>query len=623
MTFDWNQTATQALSLGGDFCELRLSDGSSQEFRRQAVGSLKRAIAQDSLQKLAGLFSESASLDAVLVREGDSLELRLVRDTSSLLPKAKLQVRGAESLDAEVLIPRKAQKRSKEIPEGEISSALRDLSRKLFAVERAGKVVLTEEAGTEEILGVIPPLPIEKLGAKSFREQHGLRYAYMTGAMAGGIGSVELVVAMAKAGYMGFFGAGGLPLAKVEEALQQVRQQLQPNEPYGFNLLHNPFEPAVETRTAEMFLQYGVRCIDASAYMGLTPALVHYRFKGVHQAPDGAIKAPNRVFAKISRAEIASVFLSPPPAALLRELVESGKLTENEAQLAQHLPVADGVTAEADSGGHTDRRPLSVLIPLMLQVRDQMEQKYNYKRQGIEIHVGAAGGVAEPLSAKAAFSLGASYLMTGSLNQASLEAGTSTLVKKMLAEADMADVSMAPAPDMFELGVQVQVLKRGTLYAQRAQKLYELYKSCDSMESIPAHEREKLEKQIFRRPLAEVWQETERYWQTRDPKEAEKANRDGKHKMALCFRWYLGMSSRWPRVGDESRKLDFQIWCGPAMGAFNRWAKGSSLELLENRSAPKMAEAILLGTAALTRLEAASLAGVAGLPSPSEIARPR
>ena len=36
---------------------------------------------------------------------------------------------------------------------------------------------------------------------------------------------------------------------------------------------------------------------------------------------------------------------------------------------------------------------------------------------------------------------------------------------------------MAPAADMFEMGVKLQVLKRGTMFPMRAQKLYELYRA--------------------------------------------------------------------------------------------------------------------------------------------------
>ncbi len=44
---------------------------------------------------------------------------------------------------------------------------------------------------------------------------------------------------------------------------------------------------------------------------------------------------------------------------------------------------------------------------------------------------------------------------------------------------------MAPSADMFEMGVKVQVLKTGTMFAMRASKLYELYTKYDSIEADP------------------------------------------------------------------------------------------------------------------------------------------
>ncbi|MGE1076479.1 hypothetical protein ACQJ22_28560, partial [Pseudomonas fragariae (ex Marin et al. 2024)] len=75
----------------------------------------------------------------------------------------------------------------------------------------------------------------------------------------------------------------------------------------------------------------------------------------------------------------------------------------------------------------------------------------------------------------AAFAMGAAYVCTGSINQACIEAGTSPQVKALLGRAKMDDVAMAPSADMFEIGSKVQVLKGGTMYAMRAQKLYNLY----------------------------------------------------------------------------------------------------------------------------------------------------
>ena len=85
------------------------------------------------------------------------------------------------------------------------------------------------------------------------------------------------------------------------------------------------------------------------------------------------------------------------------------------------------------------------------------------------------GGIGTPGAALAAFSMGAAYVVTGSVNQACIESGSCDHTKKLLAAADMADVTMAPASDMFEMGVKLQVLKRGTMFAMRVQKLYSLY----------------------------------------------------------------------------------------------------------------------------------------------------
>jgi len=71
--------------------------------------------------------------------------------------------------------------------------------------------------------------------------------------------------------------------------------------------------------------------------------------------------------------------------------------------------------------------------------------------------------------------------------------------------------------------------------------------------------------------------------------------------MALVFRSYLGQSSNWANTGEPSRKIDYQIWCGPAIGAFNQWVKGSFLESAHNRKIVVIALNILLGAAIVTR----------------------
>ncbi|MCB9678800.1 MAG: PfaD family polyunsaturated fatty acid/polyketide biosynthesis protein [Alphaproteobacteria bacterium] len=483
------------------------------------------------------------------------------------------------------------------------NKALADLARPVYAVRDVDGEIRYHDSGTHgpglgqlPLLGSVGPLGPEDLGSKGFCAAHGVKWAYIAGAMAGGIASADLVVAMSNAGLLGFFGAGGLPLDAVDKAVADIASRA--TGAWGANLLHNPAEPTVEEETVDLYLKHGVRKVSASAYMRLTPAVVRYRLAGIHRDESGRIVCPNAVFAKISRAEVATHFLQPAPSDILEQLVARGDLTADQLELARKVPVGSCITAEADSGGHTDHRALVVLLPQMLALRDAMVAEHRYAEP---VYVGAAGGLGTPGSIWGAFAMGADYVLTGSVNQATREAGTSDLVKGMLGEAAPTDVASGPAPDMFEIGAKVQVLSRGSMYAQRAQRLYDLYQTAGSIEAIPEKERSRIEKQFFKRSLDEVWEGTREYWQQRDPAQVAKAERDPRHKMALTFRWYLGMTSRWARLGEDDRKRDFQIWCGPAMGGFNEWARGGALEDVSKRTVVGIAEALMRGAAVEAR----------------------
>jgi PfaD family protein len=452
----------------------------------------------------------------------------------------------------------------------------------------------------------VPACLPENLGDTAFCHDHGLRYPYLAGAMANGIGSVEIVEAMGRAGMLAFFGAAGLPPAAVEAAAVRIGRSLG-ELPFGFNLIHSPNEPALESAIVDLYLRRAVHLVEASAYLDLTLPVVRYRLHGIHADSAGQIVTPNRVIAKLSRVEVATKFFSPAPLRLVQELLRQGHLSDEQARLAAHVPVAQDVTAEADSGGHTDNRPAITLIPTLLALRDRLQQAYGFEQP---LRVGAAGGIATPASAAAAFAMGAAYVLTGSINQACVESGSSDMVREMLAAAEQADVAMAPAADMFEMGVKVQVLKRGTMFPMRAARLYELYRTYGSLEELPAAERAALEKNLFRAPLEEIWRQTRDYFQQRDPAQVQRAEREPKHRMALVFRWYLGHSSRWANAGEPARKLDYQVWCGPAMGAFNEWARGSFLEMPRNRRVVTVALNILYGAAVLHRLHMLRCQGV-------------
>jgi len=456
------------------------------------------------------------------------------------------------------------------------------------------------------VLAIFPSLPPEQLGDPAFNETYGTRYTYYGGAMASAIASTEMVIAFGKAGFLGSFGAAGLPPARLEDAIRQVQAELG-SAPYAFNLIHSPNEEALERRAVELYLRYKVPVVEASAYLDLTPHIVHYRAAGLEPDPQGNARILHRVIAKVSRREVAQKFLQPAPPAILARLVQEGKISEQQARLAQQVPMADDITVEADSGGHTDNRPLVCLVPAMLALRDEMQERYTYPQP---VRIGAAGGISTPASALAAYAMGAAFVATGSINQACVESGACEYTKGLLAKASMADVMMAPSADMFEMGVKVQVLKTGTMFPMRATRLYELYQKYDSLEAIPLEEREKLEKQVFHRSLDDVWDETVRFFTERDPEQIQRAKDNPKRKMALVFRWYLGLSSRWSATGEKGRELDYQIWCGPSIGPFNDWTRGTYLAESKNRRIVDVALHIMTGCAYLARVQSLRNAGV-------------
>ena len=427
------------------------------------------------------------------------------------------------------------------------------------------------------------------LGSESFKKDYHTKYAYYAGSMANGISSAKMVIALGQAGYMGGYGAGGMSLKEIEEGIDEIQQGL-PKGPYLINLLHSQNDLAREEALITLFLEKSVKAIEASAFIEVSPAIIRYRLAGLKKCKRRGVCSENRVMAKVSREEVAEKFMSPPKAEVVMDLLAKGLITEEQAQLAKEIPVADDITAEADSGGHTDGQPFISLLPLMMSLRDEMEKRFGYSQR---IRIGGAGGISTAIAAVGAFQMGADYIVTGSVNQGCIEAGTSDYVKEILAKVTMADVVMAPSADMFELGAKVQVIKKGTMFPMNAQKLYELYTKHNGLHELTEKDKKTLERRIFQYDLDRVWGFVEEYFTRVDPKQITKAKENPKLKMALIFRWYLGNSSRWAIHGEDQRKMDMQVWCGKSMGAFNHWVANTELEQWSNRQVVKVANKIM------------------------------
>jgi trans-AT polyketide synthase/acyltransferase/oxidoreductase domain-containing protein len=451
------------------------------------------------------------------------------------------------------------------------------------------------------------PVRPEHLGSAEFRRQYGVRYAYAAGSMYHGISSTELVSAMGRAGLLAFFGTGGLPVAQVDAAITRLRQELGPHGTFGVNLLNTPDNPALEEALTELYLRQGVRFVEAAAYPDVTAPLVRWRFTGARLGGGHDCRAPNQVLAKVSRPEVAAAFMSPAPEKLIAGLLAEGKLTAEEAEVARRLPVAHDVCVECDSAGHTDRGNPLTLMPAMLRLRDEMTRRHRYASP---VRVGVAGGLGTPEAIAVAFLLGADFVLTGSVNQCTVQAGTSDAVKDILATLDVSDTAYAPAGDMFELGAVVQVVRKGTLFPARAGRLAQVYRRHRSWADVGEQLRGVIEDQYFGRSFEDVWADTREYLARRHPDELARAERDEHRRMALVFRWYFRHSTDAALTGDPEARVDYQIHCGPAMGAFNRWVAGTELADWRARDVADIADRLMRAGCELlaTRITALSAA---------------
>lgn len=497
----------------------------------------------------------------------------------------------------------------------EAAAILRAVEHHRLAVQiirdRDGRVGLA--SATEDLppgaalVALLPPVLPERLGDPTFCKAHGLALPYAVGAMAHLLTSEEMVIAAGRAGLLSFLGTAGVPMARVAECVDTIERGLGEEGAWGCNLIHTPGDPQRELELVQLLLSRGVRRVCASAFSEVSPAAVLFAASGLRVGGDGRIVRRNHLFAKLSRPEVAAAFCRAAPRHVLDELVAAGRLDAEEAQAAARIPLASDITVEGDSGGHTDNQNTLVIVPVIAALAQRAAREHGHDTP---VRVGAAGGLGTPAAVAAAFAAGAAYVLTGSVNQSARECPLSTRAKTLLAGASPHDVGTAPSGDMFESGARVQVLKRGTLFASRARRLQEAYLQHESLEAIPPQLRERLEREVLGARFTDVWATTRTFFQQRDPSQLERAERDPKHRMALVFRWYLGMASRWAIQGEASRALDFQIWSGPAIGAFNGWVAGSFLEPLENRTVAEIAFNLLEGAAAWTRAQQLRTAGV-------------
>ncbi|TNC79264.1 MAG: [acyl-carrier-protein] S-malonyltransferase [Oleiphilus sp.] len=446
----------------------------------------------------------------------------------------------------------------------------------------------------------------EGLGNIGFRKDYRLRQAYIAGSMHQGISSKELVEAMAKAGYLAFLGTTGMRLTEVEGDISYLRSKLTNNEPFGANFSFDYNNPKMEMALARTLISSGVEYIEVSGFMHATPALVYLRAKSLYLDSNGQVKSRIKLLSKVTRPEVAKVFLSPAPQYVLKKLLDQKLIDIDEAKWVQQMPLADDLCVEADSGGYTDMGSASSLLPSIKRLRNELSENYNFPE---EIRVGLAGGIGTPESAAMAFMLGADFVVTGSINQCTVEAAVSDDVKDLLQGVGVQDTQYIYSGEMFELGAKVQVVKKGLLFPARANKLYELWRRYDSLDELDQISLSQIENNYFGCPMSDVWKEVEDFYADNYPEELNKARQNPKHKMVLIFRWYFKQAEQQTLGQRNGELVDCSIHCGPALGAFNLWVSGTKFTNWGNRNVADIAEYLMDETAAYLNNQVDAIAG--------------
>ncbi|HBL31648.1 MAG TPA: hypothetical protein DD490_32905, partial [Acidobacteria bacterium] len=445
----------------------------------------------------------------------------------------------------------------------------------------------------------------DRLGAASFRRDHKVRRAYVAGAMERGIASQDLVIRLGKAGYLGVFGAAGLELPEIDRALRSIRSSLGPRGVFGVGLRSSPDDPALEMEVVRLCLAQGVGCLEASGFVGASSALVLYRLKGLREMGDGRLQTAHKVIARVARPDVAEAFLLPAPEHLVADLARAGLLTADEAGRAGRVPLADDLCVEPGSAGSGDSGSLALLLPAIVRRRDEVCKHRGYE---IEVRVGGGGEIGTPEAAAAAFLLGADFILTGSVNQCTVEAGTSEDVKTLLQAMDVHDTDLVPAGDLFELGAKVRVLKKGVSFPARANRLYDLWRHHGAWEEIDAATRTRIERDYLGGGFEQIFDGPVRNAPEISSAEVERAQGDPRHKMALVFRWYILQAQHLALGGAREQRANYHVPCGPDLGAFNQWAKGTRLESWRDRHADEIADELLEGAARVLSRELRRLA---------------
>lgn len=426
---------------------------------------------------------------------------------------------------------------------------------------------------------------VVSIGDREFCEDYNISYPYAVGSMHKGISSPQLVAKMAQNGFLSFLGTGSLELKEVEKIIVETKQLVREGQAFGCNFAANIHDSYKEEEIMDLFLKHNICSIEASGFWTISPSLLKFRAKGLSRSETGEILIKNKILIKLSRVETAMEFLSVPPHPLIDQLFKEGQITFDEVSMIKQVPLVDDICVMGDSGGETSQSNLNLVLPTIIQLRDKLAEEKLFNKR---VRIGAGGGIGTPETAAVAFLLGADFVLTGSINQCTVEAETSNVVKNMLQKVDLHDMSFVPSVNDLEIRGQTQVVKKGVFFPPRANKLYDLLKQYNDISDIDIKTKEIIEEKYLSEKIQNILRA--------DELQSSSKKRTPKSDMQALLKFYQNNSVQLAIKGDTSQKVNFNIYCGPALGAFNRWVKGTELEDWNNRHVDVIAKKMMVET---------------------------
>ena len=304
---------------------------------------------------------------------------------------------------------------------------------------------------------------------------------------------------------LGFFGAAGLS-PKPSEAADPLCDEI-PGLAVRLQPHPQPRTSRPRAAVVDLFLRarrppgrgVGVPRPDAAA--SCATASPASRRRG------GGIVPPNRIIAKVSRVEVAPKFLCARPRGRCSGAAR-GRAKSRRASGAR-APAADGGRRHRRGRlGRPHRQPAArrLLPDAPAPCATSCSRSTATPSRS---RVGAAGGIATPRGGRRVRD--GRGLRRHRLGQPGVPSNRArpTPCARCSPRRGRPTSTMAPAADMFEMGVKVQVLKRGTMFPMRAaQALRAVPDVTPASTRFPPPTRPGLEKQIFRATLDERWEET-------------------------------------------------------------------------------------------------------------------